>query len=122
MARFLNITFLKLEGKRMKRISICRNDGCNDIQTTEGYCRLHYMKNWKKIKAEESKNLGISFADYLVEISKRSIESRVENRIIAESDEAWVEKRYAFSDDKLSLLSEDNELDSILKGLQLAAQ
>ena len=31
----------------------CREVACESLATTSGYCRLHYIKNWKKIKRKE---------------------------------------------------------------------
>lgn len=31
----------------------CREVACESVSTTAGYCRLHYIKNWKKIKRKE---------------------------------------------------------------------
>ena len=31
----------------------CREVACEGLATTAGYCRLHYIKNWKKIKRKE---------------------------------------------------------------------
>ena len=32
---------------------MCRETGCENLSTTKGYCRLDYIKNWKKIKRKE---------------------------------------------------------------------
>lgn len=32
---------------------MCREVACELQSTTGGYCRLHYIKNWKKIKRKE---------------------------------------------------------------------
>jgi hypothetical protein len=32
---------------------ICREIACESLGITGGYCRLHYIKNWKKIKRKE---------------------------------------------------------------------
>jgi hypothetical protein len=32
---------------------MCRESGCENPSTTKGYCRLDYIKNWKKIKRKE---------------------------------------------------------------------
>lgn len=32
---------------------MCRESGCENPATTKGYCRLDYIKNWKKIKRKE---------------------------------------------------------------------
>ena len=33
--------------------SICREVACELSSTTGGYCRMHYIKNWKRIKRKE---------------------------------------------------------------------
>lgn len=33
--------------------TVCREVACEGLSTTGGYCRLHYIKNWKKIKRKE---------------------------------------------------------------------
>ena len=33
--------------------SVCREVACEGLSTTAGYCRMHYIKNWKKIKRKE---------------------------------------------------------------------
>ncbi len=32
---------------------MCRENACENAATTKGYCRLDYIKNWKKIKRKE---------------------------------------------------------------------
>jgi hypothetical protein len=34
---------------------LCAEGGCSAPATTRGFCRLHYIKNWKAIKARERK-------------------------------------------------------------------
>ncbi|MGK5081749.1 hypothetical protein WDW37_00465 [Bdellovibrionota bacterium FG-1] len=33
--------------------AVCREVACEGLATSNGYCRLHYIKNWKKIKRKE---------------------------------------------------------------------
>lgn len=33
--------------------AICREVGCDALAVMAGYCRAHYIKNWKKIKRKE---------------------------------------------------------------------
>lgn len=33
--------------------TVCREVACEGLATSGGYCRLHYIKNWKKIKQKE---------------------------------------------------------------------
>ncbi|MEO5970344.1 MAG: hypothetical protein ABIQ95_10495 [Bdellovibrionia bacterium] len=34
--------------------TVCREVACEGLATSGGYCRLHYIKNWKKIKRKEA--------------------------------------------------------------------
>jgi hypothetical protein len=45
-------------GSSLKRTSVsdeqvCREVACEGLATSGGYCRMHYIKNWKKIKRKE---------------------------------------------------------------------
>ncbi len=33
--------------------AVCREVACEGLGTSAGYCRMHYIKNWKKIKRKE---------------------------------------------------------------------
>lgn len=33
--------------------AVCREVACEGLATSAGYCRMHYIKNWKKIKRKE---------------------------------------------------------------------
>lgn len=39
--------------KHVEAESVCREVACEGLATSGGYCRLHYIKNWKKIKRKE---------------------------------------------------------------------
>lgn len=50
----------KVKGTRMTAAQLaehqekmCRETACENLATTKGYCRLDYIKNWKKIKRKE---------------------------------------------------------------------
>ncbi|MBI3557607.1 MAG: hypothetical protein HY074_15205 [Deltaproteobacteria bacterium] len=47
----------KATGKRSDSLAhgapVCREVACELMSTTGGYCRMHYIKNWKKIKRKE---------------------------------------------------------------------
>ncbi|MBI2067363.1 MAG: hypothetical protein HYW02_00115 [Deltaproteobacteria bacterium] len=38
-----------------RKIKICAESECKNAATVTGYCRLHYLKNWKNIKEEKKK-------------------------------------------------------------------
>ena len=40
-----------LSAEQMEKL--CRETNCENQATTKGYCRLDYIKNWKKIKRKE---------------------------------------------------------------------
>jgi hypothetical protein len=40
-------------GRGMSDSEVCREVACEGLGTTAGYCRLHYIKNWRKIKRKE---------------------------------------------------------------------
>ncbi|MBN1282507.1 MAG: hypothetical protein JXA24_01895 [Proteobacteria bacterium] len=42
----------------MARIKICKEPDCRDAATTDGYCRMHYLKHWSSIK-QASKRAAI---------------------------------------------------------------
>ena len=39
--------------KAVDQEAVCREPGCEALATSAGNCRLHYIKNWKKIKRKE---------------------------------------------------------------------
>ncbi len=41
------------ERRKAYDVDVCREVACEGVSTTSGYCRLHYIKNWKKIKRKE---------------------------------------------------------------------
>lgn len=55
----------------MARIRICKEAGCKDAATTAGYCRLHYLKNWKRIKSQERKRAARRLNKYVEGVIRR---------------------------------------------------
>lgn len=56
----------------MPRIKICKDKGCRNAQTTGGYCRLHYLQNWKKLKLEQKKKAAKNLNRYVESIMRRN--------------------------------------------------
>ena len=50
------------------RIKLCKEAGCNNQQTTSGFCRLHYLKNWKKIQADKKLKAAKNLNKYIESI------------------------------------------------------
>jgi hypothetical protein len=44
----------KSEAQALAAKRRCREPGCEHDHTLSGYCRLHYIKNWRKIKRKEA--------------------------------------------------------------------
>ena len=53
------------------KIKICIEEGCKNVQTTKDYCRLHYLKNWKKIKENQEKKAADRLNKYVEGICKK---------------------------------------------------
>ncbi len=49
----LSSTILGQNGVGSAGETVCREVACEGLGTSGGYCRLHYIKNWKKIKRKE---------------------------------------------------------------------
>ncbi len=62
----------------MAKIKICMEEGCQNVQTTHGHCRLHYLKNWKKIKDEKQKKAADKLNKYVEGICKKSPDKYVD--------------------------------------------
>lgn len=60
------------------KIKICIEEGCKNAQTTKDYCRLHYLKNWKRIKQAEQKKAADKLNKYVEGIVKKFPEKYVD--------------------------------------------
>jgi len=54
------------------KVKICKETGCLNQQTATGYCRLHYLKNWKEIKVEQKVKASKSVDNYVKHILKNN--------------------------------------------------
>lgn len=59
-------------------IKLCKESGCKNIQTTLGFCRFHYLRNWKKIREKQKKKAILSLNKYVDHIMKKNPDSYVE--------------------------------------------
>lgn len=60
------------------KIKICIEPGCKNAQTTKDFCRLHYLRNWKKIKDAEQKKAAERLNKYVDGIVKKFPEKYVD--------------------------------------------
>lgn len=69
--------------------AVCREVACEGLATTGGYCRLHYIKNWKKIKRKEQilsegklnqyiEELVVKYPDKYIEAIRQDLSSEKE--------------------------------------------
>lgn len=54
-----------------RAVKICKEADCKNEQTTIGYCRLHYLKNWKKIREKQKKKAAASLNKYVEHIMRK---------------------------------------------------
>ncbi|MDL1873371.1 hypothetical protein FBR05_14420 [Deltaproteobacteria bacterium PRO3] len=50
------------------KIKLCKEAGCNNQQTTSGFCRLHYLKNWRKIQTDKKRKAAKNLNKYIESI------------------------------------------------------
>lgn len=48
-----------------QKIKLCKEKDCDNEQTTSGYCRYHYLKNWRTIKYRHKKQSLQSLNKYI---------------------------------------------------------
>ena len=101
-----------------RKIKICLAKGCNNTQTTKEYCRLHYLQNWKTIKAEEKRKETKRLNRYVEGIMKRNPDTPRKK-----SPEAEPEYNVSASDDVERLVedlgySDPDSLDEIISNLK----
>ncbi|HBF12195.1 MAG TPA: hypothetical protein DDW49_02195 [Deltaproteobacteria bacterium] len=61
-----------------RAIKLCKEDACKNEQTTMGYCRLHYLKNCRKIREKQKKKAAQSLNKYIDFIMKKHPDNYVE--------------------------------------------
>ena len=61
-----------------RAFKICGEDECRNQQTTMGYCRLHYLKNWRKIREKQKKKAATNLNKYVDHIMQKHPDNYVE--------------------------------------------
>ncbi len=54
------------------KLKICKENDCSNSPTTAGYCRLHYLKNWRSLKVEKKKKEAKSLDRYIDNVLRNS--------------------------------------------------
>ncbi len=60
------------------KIKICIEPACQNTSSTKGYCRLHYLKNWKTLKENEQKKAAERLNRYVDGICKKNPDKSTE--------------------------------------------
>lgn len=61
-----------------RAFKICSEPECKNQQTTVGYCRLHYLKNWRKIREKQKKKAAANLNKYVDHIMQKHPDNYVE--------------------------------------------
>lgn len=59
----------------MGRVKICKEEKCKNAATTDGYCRLHYLKHWKDLREVKKKRAAAKLNQYVEFICKNNPEN-----------------------------------------------
>ena len=111
----------------MARIKICKEDGCHNSQTTGGFCRLHYLKHWKELKAKVAERAAKNLNRYVDFMAKKNPERYIDDikknlrqrRFDPGFDAQGEEKPEPELIDRLFGTDEKEEIDDILKDLKI---
>ncbi len=61
-----------------RALKLCKEEDCKNQQTTIGYCRLHYLKNWRKIREKQKKKAAENLNKYVEHIMRKHPDNYVE--------------------------------------------
>ena len=101
------------------RVRICKAEGCQNPQTTQGFCRLHYLSKWKEIREEKQKRAQKNLDRYVERMAgakKPSTEEGEEGTEGGEKQEAVFEEDFG---EFVDVLSREENLDKILNGIKV---
>jgi len=59
------------KGKRGRGKRVCRETGCSLPRISDGYCRLHYIKNWQDVINSRKQQARVNLNKYIESISER---------------------------------------------------
>ncbi|MFH1728643.1 MAG: hypothetical protein ABIA04_09525 [Pseudomonadota bacterium] len=48
-----------------RNISLCKIPNCGNQAFHKGFCRLHYLKEWKVVKKQEGESLEVNLDDFI---------------------------------------------------------
>lgn len=102
------------------RVRVCKAENCTNPQTTQGYCRLHYLANWKALREEKLKRAQKNLDRYVERMAgakKPAAEEGEETEGGAkEQGDAVFEEDFG---EFVDVLSREENLDKILNGIKV---
>ena len=103
------------------RVRICKQENCSNPQTTQGYCRLHYLQNWRALREEKAKRAQKNLDRYVERMAgakKPSTEEAEEGQTEGgqQKEEAVFEEDFG---EFVDVLSREENLDKILNGIKV---
>lgn len=108
-----------------KAVKLCKEPDCKNQQTTVGYCRLHYLKNWKKIRDKQKKKATQNLNKYVDHIMKKHPDNYVDTikHDLRHSDRFQKRAEEFYSDSEWNDFVEDldmgTEVDRIIDHLKI---
>ena len=109
----------------MPRIRICKEKECHNAATTGGFCRLHYLQNWKKIQTDKRKKAAKNLNRYVESILKRHPDRYVEEikkDIRSHTFHERVEREFGGEEEPWSLFdagASDEELEQLIEKIKV---
>ena len=109
----------------MARIKICKEEGCHNSATTAGFCRLHYLRNWKKIKSAEKRRAAKNLNAYIESVCKKHPERYmdvIKKDIRSPRFEKYVEETFGYDDEAEDIFDEptyEEEIEKLIRELKL---
>ncbi|MBI2337306.1 MAG: hypothetical protein HYU97_11160 [Deltaproteobacteria bacterium] len=107
------------------KIKICKEEGCSNQQTTRGYCRLHYLKNWRKIREAKQKKSAKDLNRFIDSVMRKNPDKGIVGLKEELKDEAQLEQtveNYLYEDDlnsALEGLGYKNDIDFIIDNIKI---
>jgi hypothetical protein len=104
-----------------QRVRICKQENCNLPQTTQGFCRLHYLQNWRTLKEEKAKRAQKNLDRY-VERMAGAKKPNPEEQEEGAAEGTQQKEEQVFEEDFgefVDVLSREENLDKILNGIKV---
>lgn len=100
-----------------QRVRVCKQDDCTETQTTQGFCRLHYLANWKAIREEKERRAQKNLDRYVERMAGTNKKPAAEDEDgEAKTEEAVFEEDFG---EFVDVLSREENLDKILNGIKV---